>query len=325
VSRGRRRRWRILQWLRLDPLDALGVLAYVPAMSADSEAAASQAPADLAALVGRRVQTSWSWGPRDVLLYALGVGAGQRDPALELELTTENSEGLELRAVPTFGVLMTHAAGEELLTDLDQTMIVHAEQALGLDRPIPVGGSVQVTAEVESVYDKGSGALITNRAVAVEEDTGEQLLSARSSVFVRGAGGFGGERGPSSPSWQLPHRPPDHALSAEVRPDQALLYRLSGDRNPLHCDPAFARRAGFRAPILHGLATYGIAARLLFGELCASDPNRFGSIQARFSAPVAPGGVLRVDAWEHENSFLFQVRDGAGVVVLDRGCLERSA
>jgi acyl dehydratase len=292
-------------------------------MSAESDAAPSQAPVDIAALVGRRVQTSWSWEPRDVLLYALGVGAGQRDPAAELELTTENSEGLELRAVPTFGVLMTHTAGEMLMADLDQTMIVHAEQALRVDRPIPVEGSVRVTAEVESVYDKGSGALLTNRAVAVDEDTGEELLAARSSVFVRGAGGFGGERGPSS-SWQLPNRAADHALTAEVRPDQALLYRLSGDRNPLHCDPAFARRAGFRAPILHGLATYGIAARLLFGELCDTDSNRFRSIQARYSAPVQPGGVLHVDAWEQESAVLFQVRDDTGTVVLDRGCLARN-
>jgi acyl dehydratase len=294
-------------------------------MSPESDAALSQAPADIGALVGRRVETSWSWEPRDVLLYALGVGAGQRDPALELELTTESSEGLELRAVPTFGVLMTHAAGELLLQDLDQTLIVHAEQALRVDRPIPVAGSARVSAEVESVYDKGSGALLTNRAVVVDEDSGEELLAARSAVFVRGAGGFGGERGPSSSSsWQLPDRAADHALTAEVRPDQALLYRLSGDRNPLHCDPAFARRAGFRAPILHGLATYGIAARLLFGELCATDPNRFRSIQARFSAPVEPGGVLRVDAWEQESAVLFQVRDDTGTVVLDRGCLERS-
>jgi acyl dehydratase len=292
-------------------------------MSTPSDACASQAPPDIGALVGRRVETSWSWEPRDVLLYALGVGAGQRNPALELELTTENAEGLQLRAVPTFGVLMTHAAGEMLLKDLDQTMIVHAEQALRVDRPIPVEGSVRVTAEVESIYDKGSGALVTNRAVAVHEDTGEELLSARSAVFVRGAGGFGGERGAPSSSWQLPDRAADHELTAQVRPDQALLYRLSGDRNPLHCDPAFARRAGFRAPILHGLATYGIAARLLFGELCATDPNRFRSIQARFSAPVEPGGVLHLDAWEQERAVLFQVRDDAGTVVLDRGCLGR--
>jgi acyl dehydratase len=290
-------------------------------MSTPSDA--SQAPPDIGALGGRRVETSWSWEPRDVLLYALGVGAGQRNPALELELTTENAEGLQLRAVPTFGVLMTHAAGEMLLKDLDQTMIVHAEQALRVDRPIPVEGSVRVTAEVESIYDKGSGALVTNRAVAVHEDTGEELLSARSAVFVRGAGGFGGERGAPSSSWQLPDRAADHELTAQVRPDQALLYRLSGDRNPLHCDPAFARRAGFRAPILHGLATYGIAARLLFGELCATDPNRFRSIQARFSAPVEPGGVLHLDAWEQERAVLFQVRDDAGTVVLDRGCLGR--
>jgi acyl dehydratase len=291
-------------------------------MSVDrgSDAAAPQ-PADAAQLLGRRSEQSWSWDARDVMLYALGVGAGQADPAAELQLTTENSERASLRAIPTFGVLMTHRIGEQLARDLDQTTIVHAEQSLRLHRAIPLQGTVTATAEVESVHDKGSGALVTNRAVALDADSGEQLLETRSAVFVRGAGGFGGERGPSS-SWAAPDRAPDRSLNAHVRADQALLYRLSGDRNPLHSDPAFARRAGFERPILHGLASYGIAARLLFNGLCDSDPARFRAIEARFSAPVMPGTSLRVDVWDCDDGVRFQVHDGNGAVVLDRGRLE---
>jgi acyl dehydratase len=290
-------------------------------MIIDSDASGPQGSQDIGAIVGRRAEASWSWDARDVMLYALGVGAGQSDPARELELSTENSDGPPLRAIPTFGVLMTHHAGEMVVHDADQAMIVHAEHALRLRRPIPLAGEVAVLAEVESVYDKGSGALVTNRAVAIDVATQDELLETRSAVFIRGAGGFGGERGPSS-SWAVPDRRPDHTLTADVRPDQALLYRLSGDRNPLHSDPVFAARAGFERPILHGLGTYGIAARLLFNAMCGSDPGRFGAIEARFSAPVIPGDSLRVDAWDGEDAVLFQVRNGAGELVLDRGRLE---
>ncbi|MHB1467699.1 MAG: MaoC/PaaZ C-terminal domain-containing protein [Solirubrobacteraceae bacterium] len=272
-------------------------------------------------LLGREAETSWSWSERDVMLYALAVGAGQRDPGAELELTTESSEGAPLRAIPTFGVLMTHAVGERVLEGLAETAVVHAEHALRMRAPLPLHGEVRAHARIEGVYDKGSGALVEIGAEAVDNAGGEPLLQTRSAVFVRGAGGFGGERGPSS-SWSAPERDPDHLLVAEVRGDQALLYRLCGDRNPLHSDPAFAARAGFPRPILHGLASYGIAGRLLFNELCGADPSRFASIEARFSAPVLPPASLEVSAWRDGTEIRFQVRDGEGAVVLDRGRME---
>ncbi|HEX3734292.1 MAG TPA: MaoC/PaaZ C-terminal domain-containing protein [Solirubrobacterales bacterium] len=283
------------------------------------EAAAS--PADPSALVGRRAEASWEWDSRDVMLYALGVGAS-RDAESELELSTENSTGHQLRPIPSFAVLMAQTVTERLTAALDPTKVVHAEQELTIARPLPNAGRATVSAEVEAAYDKGSGALVAVRSTGVDAESGEELVVARSTVFVRDGGGFGGERGPSR-AWQAPDRDPDLTLTSEVRRDQALLYRLNGDRNPLHSDPEFARRSGFERPILHGLATFGITSRLLFGACCDLDPERFAGIAARFSKPVLPGETLHVDAWVDAEEVLFRTRSGDGDVVLDRGTLTR--
>jgi acyl dehydratase len=274
-------------------------------------------------LVGRSVEMMYSWEERDVLLYALGVGAGQADPLRELELTTENSAGKELHVLPTFGVLLTQDTIGMGTLDADPTMAVHAEQALTLHRPLPVQGAAHVTARVVECLDKGSGALVATEAVAADPHTEEPFLSTRSAVFVRGAGGFGGPRGGTAPA-DLPARPPDATFGAGTRPDQALLYRLSGDRNPLHTDPEFSLRGGFDRPILHGLATYGITGRILFNALCGSDPKRFRAIAGRFTAPVFPGQQLVIKVWaDGGDSFRFQTETADRVVVLDRGRLQR--
>jgi acyl dehydratase len=140
-------------------------------------------------------------------------------------------------------------------------------------------------------------------------------------VFIRGEGGFGGDRGPSA-AWERPEREPDQRVSSQTRPDQALLYRLSGDRNPLHSDPAFAARAGFPRPILHGLCTYGVTGRLLLHALCGSDPGRFRSMRARFSRPVLPGARLTVSIWVDGATATFQTSDDDGQVVIDHGEVE---
>jgi acyl dehydratase len=261
-----------------------------------------------------------TWTDREVLLYALGVGAGQEDPAGELAFTMECAEGHPLRVLPTFGVALTHHASEEAIRDVDISKVVHAEQALELEGPLPSPGTARVTASVTGIYDKGSGALMVVEGEAVEATTGQPLLRLRSAMFVRGAGGFGGDRGPSS-TWSAPDREPDARLSATTRPDQALLYRLSGDRNALHADPVFARGAGFERPILHGLCTYGFTGRLLLHEFCDSDPARLRSIQTRFSAPVMPGERLDVEAWKADGEVLFRTTSSSGNVVLDRGRL----
>lgn len=259
-----------------------------------------------------------SWTSTDALLYALGVGAGLGDPLRELEFTTENSEGVTQQVLPTYGVLATRGGRPRRLGDFDRALLVHAEQDLTLHRPLPVEGSVQVTSCVTGMYDKGSGALVVTESVAREPSSGDPVVTTRASTFIRGEGGFGGDRGPSDP-WERPSRPPDEQVTYETRPEQALLYRLSGDRNPLHADPTFAARGGFSRPILHGLCTYGFTGRALLHALCGSDPARFGSMHGRFSRPVLPGDALTVSMWVDGEEARFQTATSDGTVVLDHG------
>jgi acyl dehydratase len=260
-----------------------------------------------------------SWTSKDALLYAIGVGAGLGDPLRELEFTTENSQGIEQKVLPTYGVLLAQAGAARTLGEFDRAMLVHAEQYVELHQPLPVEGTLRSSATVTGIYDKGSGALVESESVAVDAATGEPMITTRSSTFIRGEGGFGGDRGTAAP-WQLPGRDPDHRVTEPTRPEQALLYRLSGDRNPLHADPKFAARGGFSRPILHGLCTYGFTGRVLLHELCGGDPARFISMGGRFSAPVLPGESLVVSIWtEADGSAVFQTAKEDGTVVIDRG------
>ena len=263
-----------------------------------------------------------SWDSKDALLYAVGVGAGLGDPLQELEFTTENSQGIEQQVLPTFAVLVAQARTGRSIGDFDRAMLVHAEQYFELHRPLPVEGTVSTTATVTGIYDKGSGALVVTENVAVDVATGETLVTSRGGTFIRGEGGFGGPRG-ADQAWELPDRAPDHLVVRETRPEQALIYRLSGDRNPLHVDPKFAARGGFSQPILHGLCTYGVTGRALLHVLCNSDPARFGSMSGRFSRPVLPGEPLTVSVWRQDGSdtALFQTTKQDGTVVIDRGRL----
>jgi acyl dehydratase len=259
-----------------------------------------------------------SWTGKDTLLYAVGVGAGLDDPTQELAFTTENSAGVEQRVLPTYAVLVAQGRQAGKLGDFDPAMLVHAEQAFDLHRPLPPAGTARVTSKVTGIYDKGSGALVVSESVAVDPASGEPLVTARSSVFIRGEGGFGGSRGPAS-EWKAPERAPDHEVTYRTRPEQALIYRLSGDRNPLHSDPAFAARAGFPRPILHGLCTYGVTGRALLHAAAGSDPARFHGMSARFSAPVFPGDSLTVSMWVEGETVLFRTAKDDGTIVIDRG------
>jgi acyl dehydratase len=261
-----------------------------------------------------------SWDSTAALLYAVGVGAGLGDPLQELEFTTENCAGIEQRVLPTFGVLVAQAPTARSLGDFDRAMLVHAEQSVELHRPLPVAGAARTTSTVTGIYDKGSGALVVTENVALDAATGDPLVTSRSGIFIRGEGGFGGPRG-TEPAWQLPDRAPDHQVVRETRPEQALLYRLSGDRNPLHVDPKFAARGGFSQPILHGLCTYGVTGRALLRAVCDGDPGRFRAMSGRFSRPVLPGEPLTVLVWLQDDgeTALFQTTGKDGAVVIDRG------
>ncbi|MEV6694828.1 MaoC/PaaZ C-terminal domain-containing protein [Micromonospora sp. NPDC051196] len=280
-------------------------------LSADCEALGEGS--SLAALRHWRCTAERRWSGTDSLLYALGVGAGQCDPAAELRFTTENSAGHPPAVLPTFATLL--AADPPPLGD--PATVRHAEQSLRLHRELPVAGTARTTAAVTAVHDQGSGALV--RVVSRMSDVhGRPLATATAGFFVIGAGGFGADRA-SAPSRPAPTGPPDHEIHYAVPSDQALLYRLSGDRNPLHSDPTVAERAGLPQPLLHGLCTYGYAGRALLHTIAGSDPARLRGIDARFTAPVFPGGTLTVRIWRRRHGADFRVVDGTGRVVLDRG------
>lgn len=258
-----------------------------------------------------------SWTSKDALLYAVGVGAGTS----ELPFTTENSKGIDQQVLPTFAVI-AGAGGAAMAAagDIDWTQLVHGEQAFELAGPIPVEGTARTVSRITGIYDKGKGAVIATEGTSVDAATGEPRFTTRSSVYIRGAGGFGGDRGPSGPRNAAPDRAPDVEISYQTLRDQALVYRLSGDRNPLHSDPEFAKLAGFDRPILHGLCTYGFTGRALLHGLCDGDPARFQSMEARFSSPVFPGDELTVSMWRTgDGEAVFTTRTQTGQVVITEG------
>ena len=277
-------------------------------------------PIDLNSIGREAGPAEVSWTSRDAMLYAIGVGAGQDDAHAELAFTTENSDGFTLRMLPCYVVVIVQnaATARPAFGDIDRTKLVHAEQGFVLHRPLPVEGRARVTGKVTSIQDKGSGALVSMSAEVVDAASGVLLATTTSSVFIRGEGGFGGERIPSPPS-RIPERAPDFERVVSTRPDQALLYRLSGDRNPLHSDPAFAARGGFSRPILHGMCTYGITSRILLNAFCGGDPDRMRSMQGRFTRPVLPGDALKIQAWKEADGIRFRTLADNGQAVLDQG------
>jgi acyl dehydratase len=257
-----------------------------------------------------------SWGSKDALLYALGVGAGTD----ELAFVTENSIDVEQKVLPTMAVVLSSIAGGlGALGDFNWAMLVHGEQGVRLHQPIPVEGRAVSQTEITGIWDKGKGAVVVLETKSKDATTGEPLFDTMMSAFIRGEGGWGGDRGPSGPRNVPPERAPDHSVTYQTRPDQALLYRLSGDRNPLHSDPRFAELAGFDRPILHGLCTFGFTGRALLYTLCDGDPARFKAIEGRFSSPVYPGEALTVNLWVDGAEAVFQTTGDDGRVVLDAG------
>ena len=264
-----------------------------------------------------------SWDSKDCLLYSLGVGAGASDPTgFELEFTTENTKDVSQKALPTMCVVLGGTGGRGPLAhlgDVNYSKMVHGEQRVILHKPLPTQATVLSTSKISNIYDKGKAALVILENIAVDKDDGKPVFTNISKLFFRDEGGWGGDRGPVD-KIEFPDRDADHVVSYETRTDQALLYRLNGDRNPLHSDPAFAALGGFPKPILHGLCTYGFTGRALVHLACGSNPDNFKSMAGRFSSPVIPGETLEIRVWEDGDHFKFRTLAGDRVV-LDNGVL----
>ncbi|MDQ1567049.1 MAG: hypothetical protein QOF96_1929 [Actinomycetota bacterium] len=257
-----------------------------------------------------------SWRSEDCLLYALGVGAGPAD----LAYVTENSIGVEHRALPTMAVVLGQFDDEvwQAMGTFSWAMMVHGGQEVVLHGPVPTEGRILTTHRLAAMRDKGKAALVEVESNAVDAGSGAAMFTLRTSLFIRGEGGWGGDRGPSAANL-VPDRAPDHEIRDRIQPNQALIYRLSGDRNPLHSDPAFAQKAGFDRPILHGLCTYGFTGRALLKALCDDDPGRFGAMSGRFASPALPGDELLVRIWTLDDGAAFQTERADGNVVFDAG------
>jgi len=272
---------------------------------------------------------TFTYGDKDVMLYALGIGLGA-DPMNETELPFVYERGLKV--VPTAATVLASGAGRNAgpapdmpaghrPSQINFLMVVHGEQKVELHKPLAAGGTFTATSRTVGAYDKGKdkGAVIVNETVWTDE-AGEKVATLTGSTFARGDGGFGGPSEGAPEPHAVPTRAPDKSLDFATSPDQALLYRLNGDRNPLHSDPEVAKRAGFPRPILHGLCTYGITCRAVLEGVTDFDPDRILSHQARFSAPVFPGDVITVDLWIDDKVVSFEARVKArGATVIKNG------
>ena len=276
-------------------------------------------------LNGPRRITRQSFTQKDTILYALGVGVGLGDPT-DADALRFVYEQRDLQALPTLAIVL--AAPPFWLAEpaygIDWAKVVNAGQEMVLEGRLPVEGSVTTTLKIDALWDKGAGkgALMCSSR-EVRDEAGTLLATVSQTHLLRGNGGFGGVDQPRTDDVTFPDRAPDAVVDLPTRPEQALLYRLSGDLNPLHIDPEVSAAAGFGKPILHGSCTFGIVGRAVMKAAANNDPGRLRRFGARFSKPVYPGETIRTKIWQAGNSMVFRARSvERDVVVLDRGVAE---
>jgi acyl dehydratase len=261
----------------------------------------------------------FTYTERETMLYALGIGLGA-DPMDKVELAYVYENGL--KTVPTMATVIAWGAGRLGDSGINYAMVVHGEQRVTMHKPLPPGATILADSRFIDCLDKGPGkgaVLISETVIRDKKDNGP-LCTLTSSIFARADGGFGGPSEGGPPTHHVPDRAPDLEIDITTRPDQALLYRLSGDRNPLHSDPDFAQMVGFPRPILHGLCTYGITCRAVMAGYCEMDASRIIAHDVRFSAPVFPGETVSVQMWKDGNVISFEARvKTRDVVVIKNG------
>jgi len=266
-----------------------------------------------------------TYATKDTILYALALGFGA-DPMDTAQLAFVYEE--QLKVLPFMALSLTYPGFwlSDPATGVDYQKTLHGEQSIEFHAPLPAAATVVDRIWVEEILDKGpqKGALVYGRSSLTDKATGTLLCSLSATMFCRADGGYGGPSGPAKDVHRVPERPADHLCEFPTMPQSALLYRLTGDANPLHADPAVARKAGFERPILHGLCTFGIAGHALLRTLCEYNPSRMRRIDARFSAPVYPGETIRTEIWRDTDgraSFRCRVVE-RDLVVLNNGLFE---
>jgi len=264
---------------------------------------------------------------KDSILYALGCGLGA-DPMDEAQLRFVFEEPA-LLALPSMAVVLATPGfwARDPETGIDWVKILHGEQAMEIHKPLPAAASVVATTRVTDIVDKGEGkgALLLSERTVTNVETGEALATLRSTTFARGDGGCGGTTDQAPKPHVIPEREPDLTCDLPTAQNAALIYRLSGDPNPLHASPSVAKAAGFERPILHGLCTWGVAGHAILNSCCDYDPARIRSMALRFSAPVYPGDTIRTEMWRDGDVVSFRARAlERDVVVLNNGRAEVS-
>ncbi|MEX2468516.1 MAG: MaoC/PaaZ C-terminal domain-containing protein [Pseudohongiellaceae bacterium] len=266
-----------------------------------------------------------TYDEKDCMLYALGVGMGM-EPEDERVLRFVFEE--DLKVVPSQAVMLAHPGfwANEPDLNIDWPKILHSEQEIVFHHPLPAAATVEAANRIIQCIDKGErlGALIVTERTVRDVESGADLCTLITTILARGDGGFGGERKATPKQNNVPTRAPDKVCDLETMPQQALLYRLTGDFNPLHASPAVARSVGFERPILHGLCTMGVVTHALLRSCCDYDPARFKRLQLRFSAPVYPGETIRTEIWEEgDNVVAFRARSvEQDKVIINNGRLE---